>query len=233
MPAPLPNLRYERKFLAPGFSLADVLALIRRHPAAFREAYPARFVNNLYLDSPARRDYFDHVDGLANRVKTRIRWYGPLSGHIETPTLERKIKRGNVSGKVGHRLPPLYVNGGIARRDVDAALEGAGMPAILLSALRNMEPALVNSYLRHYFQSADGCFRITADFDLQFFSLRQGTGQMTLAPPPAIGVIVELKFDPEDAEHAVRVTDALPLCLLRCSKYVLGIEQLRAIQPAV
>ena len=71
-----PNLRYERKFIADRLALAEVLALVKRHPAAFREAYPARNVNNLYLDSPDLRDYRDHVNGIAHRTKTRIRWYG-------------------------------------------------------------------------------------------------------------------------------------------------------------
>ena len=78
----------------PRATLADVLAEIRQHPALFREVYPDRTVNSLYLDSPARRDYFQHVNGVANRVKTRLRWYGPLTGPVERPTLERKFKRG-------------------------------------------------------------------------------------------------------------------------------------------
>ena len=85
--------------------MAEVLALVRRHPAAFREAYPARFVNNIYLDSHGRSDYHDNIVGVANRNKTRVRWYGPLSGQIAKPVLERKLKRGLISGKLTHALP--------------------------------------------------------------------------------------------------------------------------------
>lgn len=67
------QFRYERKFVAPDSDLGEVLALVRRHPAAFGQAYPPRTVNNVYLDTPARRDYFDHVAGVGNRSKTRIR----------------------------------------------------------------------------------------------------------------------------------------------------------------
>jgi hypothetical protein len=231
MMATLPNLRCERKFLAPGRSLAEVLAVIRRHRAAFRETYPARDVNSLYLDSPGRRDYFDHVNGTANRVKTRVRWYGQLTGHIERPSLERKIKRGSVSGKTACPLPPFHVNGGIAPADLAAALDGDGMPENLRLALRCLEPALVNSYERHYFQSADGRFRLTADSNLRFFGLCQATGAMTPAVSRAVPVIIELKFAPVHAERAAPITNALPFRLARCSKYVLGIEQLRVSQP--
>jgi hypothetical protein len=46
----LPKLRYEKKFIAEGFTLPEVLARVKRHPAAFREVYPPRIVNNIYLD---------------------------------------------------------------------------------------------------------------------------------------------------------------------------------------
>jgi hypothetical protein len=226
----LPNLRYERKFLAPGLTLAEMLAIIRRHPAMFREAYPARVVNNVYLDSPSRRDYFEHIHGAADRVKTRVRWYGPLSGDIAAPALERKIKRGLVSGKSVWRMPALHVNGGFARRELETALDQAGMPGALRSALRHTEPALVNRYRRHYFQSGDARFRLTLDTDLQFFGLRGGAGALTQCPTRTDGVIVELKYSPAQAEHAARVTNALPLRLARCSKYVIGIERLLATQ---
>ena len=231
MTTPSPIWRYERKFLAPDFSLASFLAGIRRHPAMFREAYPPRVVNSLYLDSPARRDFFDHVNGAANRVKTRIRWYGPLTGQIERPTLERKIKRGLVGGKTACPLPAFHVTGGIAPADLKAALDCAGMPPNLRLALRYMEPALVNSYYRHYFQSADGRFRLTVDSSLQFFGLRQGTGSLAPVPSRAATIIIELKFDLHHAEGAAPVANALPFRLSRCSKYVLGIERLLAIQP--
>jgi hypothetical protein len=232
MNSTLLNLRYERKFLAARLSLAGVLALIRRHPAMFREAYPPRVVNNLYLDSPARRDYFDHVNGVSDRVKTRIRWYGGLSGHIERPNLERKIKRGTVGGKATCPLPAFHVNGGIAPPDLAATLDNAGLPVILRSALRFMEPVLANCYHRHYFQSADGGFRLTADSELQFFGLHPGTGAMTPVAAGDVPVIIELKFDLHRAEGAVPIANALPFRLARCSKYVLGIGRLLATEPA-
>ena len=122
-----PNPRYERKFIGDRLTLAEVLALVRRQPAAFHETYPARSVNNLYLDSLDLRDYHDHVNGIAHRTKTRIRWYGAWSGRIDTPTLERKLKHGQVSGKVSHRLPLLSMNGHLPRPDLEAAFDSANL----------------------------------------------------------------------------------------------------------
>jgi hypothetical protein len=112
---PLPEPRYERKFVIPKGRLSDMVAMVRRHPALFHEVYPPRAVNNIYLDTPALADYRAHVNGTADRLKTRIRWYGALRGEASNPSLEQKLKHGLVGRKAVHPLPPLRVNGGVAR----------------------------------------------------------------------------------------------------------------------
>jgi hypothetical protein len=207
--------RYERKFTIHGVSMAEVLAQVRRHPAAFRETYPRRTINNVYLDSPSLHDYHEHVSGSAHRVKTRIRWYGQLRGAIDHPVLEHKIKHG------------LHLNGSIDRASLAAAYDRAGLPDLVRSRLRHLQPALINRYRRHYFQSADRRFRLTVDAELDFHSANSGAGSATTTPNGGDLIILELKFDPEHAEAAEAVTNAFPFRLNRCSKYVLGIEQLR------
>ena len=224
METALSKLRYERKFVAEGFSPAVVLARVRRHPCAFREVYPPRVVNNIYLDSSSRRDYHDHINGVANRTKTRVRWYGPQFESAERPTLERKLKRGAVSGKAGHALPELSINGGCFRSLLTRNFEAADLPPVLRLALQHMEPTLSNRYRRHYFLSRDGMFRLTVDSELQFAGV-QADGRPTAFSGAASGVvIIELKFEPELAERACLVTNTLPFRLNRFSKYVAGIQ---------
>ncbi|HOX00831.1 MAG TPA: VTC domain-containing protein [Candidatus Paceibacterota bacterium] len=225
MSAPLPRPRCERKFIAQGLSLDETLALIRLHPALFRSAYPARQVNNVYLDSPALRDYLDHVHGAARRLKTRIRWYGIENGAIEIPVLERKLKSGHVSGKESHPLPPLPLDGALPTKTVDAALDGASLPSLLRAELRHLEPALVNRYERHYFLSADGRFRLTVDTRLLFFGVRPSTGSIVGLPSGNGSPVIELKFSPEHAATAAAIANALPFRMVRFSKYVLGIKR--------
>lgn len=126
--------------LADGLTLPEVLALVRRHPAVFRETYPARIVNNVYLDTPEFRDYHDHINGVAHRTKTRVRWYGSWSGCIDAPALERKLKQGHVSGKASHGLPPFWMNGYLSRSDLEAAFDGANLAALARSALHHLRP---------------------------------------------------------------------------------------------
>lgn len=222
----LPNPRYERKFVTDGLVLAEVLALVRRHPAAFREAYPPRFVNNIYLDSHGRSDYHDNIVGVANRSKTRVRWYGPPSGQIARPALERKLKHGLVSGKLTHSLPGFFLNGGALLPLLENIFDAALLPEGLRSYLHHLEPSLFNRYRRYYFVSGDGRFRLTIDTDLQFGHGSASNGLRTTLIPFAPTQILELKFGPSDAEQADRVTNSLPFRLARCSKYVLGIGRL-------
>ncbi len=220
-----PRPRYERKFIAAGLSLADTLALVRRHPALFRAAYPARQVNNLYLDSPALRSYLDHVHGTPDRFKTRIRWYGIENGPIEIPVLERKLKSGHVSGKETYPLPAIRLDGAAPPRAIEAALDNAPLPPLLRSALRHLQPVLINRYERHYFLSADARFRLTVDASLRFFGIRPSAGATVALPSPTGSPIIELKFSPDYAADAAAIASAIPFRMVRCSKYVLGIER--------
>lgn len=228
MKVPPANLRFERKFVATGSSLAEVLACVRRHPAAFRETYPERVVNNLYLDSPSRQDYHDHVNGIAHRTKTRVRWYG---AHFEAGTghtLERKLKRGQVSGKESYRLPPLALGEVRLCARLGSACATAELPPVVRAALQHLEPALFNRYWRRYFLSRDRHFRLTVDFGLQFARVLADHRPAAALSPPIPALILELKFSSDLAEYAPQLTQAIPFRLARFSKYVAGIEHLGA-----
>jgi hypothetical protein len=162
------------------------------------------------------------VNGAANRSKTRVRWYGEQFEAADRPMLERKMKRGMVSGKEAHLLPPLPMNGACTRSLLETAFDSAVFPPLLRSALRLVEPALFNRYHRHYFLSRDGKFRLTVDSHLQFagarFNCRPAIGSL----PAASTVIIEVKFEPDSAENAAGITNALPFRLARFSNYVEG-----------
>lgn len=222
MTASNPNLRYELKFIADGPGLNEVLAFVKRHPSAFHETYPARAVNNIYLDSAGRGDYHDHVNGVGHRSKTRIRWYGEPRGEIQRPTLERKIKRGVVSGKESHGLPVFCMDGGSIEALLQATISSAKLPEMLQLALRHREPSLFNRYHRHYFVSGDGRFRLTVDSGLKFAGVNPNGFSLTATPT----IVVELKFGPEFADDAGLVTNVMPFRVARFSKYVAGIERM-------
>jgi len=220
----LDHPRYERKLLPGGCSLSEVLALVRRHPALFREVYPERIINNVYLDRADLSDYFDHINGVAQRSKLRIRWYGALHGCVAAPALEHKVKDGYVMGKTSEPLPAMELNGRLDQRFLEDLRRRATISERAKFELDARHPTLVNRYSRRYFLSGDGRFRLTIDTGLQFLSPETLREQWAAEPPPGFEIVIELKFVPEAAGSAEGITSAFPFRVTRCSKYVLGIE---------
>lgn len=219
-----PSLRYERKFIPRGYALADVLAAIRRHPALFRETYQARAINNIYFDTARMGDYQDHVNGAADRVKTRIRWYGCLLGRTTRPSLEKKAKLGTVGTKHRYELPSFCFDGEKLQADLQGLFDRATLPDAVRMNMLHRQPTLVNRYHRRYFVSADRSFRLTVDTDLEFY--RAGPVARTLSSVARSGpqMIIELKYDLPAAEGAMAITSQFPFRVERCSKYVIGLQ---------
>ena len=97
--------RYERKFVISELSQQEIELIIRFHPAMFSEIYHPRWVNNIYFDSFGAQNYRDNIEGLRNRVKVRIRWYGSFLEPAKEPMLEFKFKRGILGAKKNSHYP--------------------------------------------------------------------------------------------------------------------------------
>jgi len=91
--------RYEKKFVVHGLRARDAITILKQHPAMFRELYPMRFVNNIYLDSPLLNDFYSNVNGYQLRQKVRVRWYHDLFRYVDDAILEFKLKEGEVGTK--------------------------------------------------------------------------------------------------------------------------------------
>jgi hypothetical protein len=223
MTSPPPNLRYERKFVLGRMTLADALAVVRRHPAGFSEVFPPRTVNNLYLDTPSLQAFHDHVNGVSTRAKTRVRWYGRNGAHSPS-ALELKFKQGVVGGKTTCPLAANSCGEGLSTGFVASLAGDPGLPELLRARLNHLEPALCNRYRRSYFKSMDGHFRLTVDSDLEFRRPAPGVSFSDPFPFKLGTIVLELKFDPRHEDGAQRLGQHFPARLGRCSKYVLGIQ---------
>ena len=221
------EFRHERKLLPAGYALQDVLALIHQHPAGFHEPYPPRWVNNVYLDSHGLDDFHDHVTGLAIRSKSRIRWYGDLRGSIPKPIFEQKLKRGTVSEKRSYAVPPMALNGNLDEAQLRDLLGEFETQNPLHRCLEYRHPCLINRYHRHYFLSGDGRIRLTVDSDLLFYTPDNTATALASPAPDDFAVVIELKYAPEESDYAADIANWFPCRVVRCSKYVLGIEAIR------
>jgi hypothetical protein len=73
--------RHERKYLLPGLPRQQVINLIKQHPAFFTEIYQPRIVNNIYYDTQRFEHYYANLNGVAQRLKPRLRWYSQVFPH--------------------------------------------------------------------------------------------------------------------------------------------------------
>jgi hypothetical protein len=224
--APPPLCRYERKFVFEQRDSHEVELWVKQNPALFREAYPPRWVNNLYLDSTEFLDYLANRDGVANRRKIRVRWYGAAFGPVTRPMLEFKIKTGLVGRKEAYPLPDLVADKEEGFRSFIAVLQAAELPLMVRRELAFVHPSLFNRYHRQYYVSADGVYRLTLDSSLEFYRVRACSNSLPERSPTPRLTVLELKFHDGAADAAEFITNSFPVRLTRMSKYVLGVEAL-------
>ena len=216
--------RHERKFLLNHVDEANLLRVVRAHPAHFRECYPSRQVNNLYLDTPGRDSYRETIEGVAARSKYRLRWYGELFGEIARPRFEHKLKRGLVGAKQTAPLPGFRIEPGARLPDPRRLLASVELPDALRAALLFVEPALVNRYSRRYFESGDGALHITLDREIAFRATR--CGRLGHRWHDRGTTVLELKYALDADDAAREAAQALPFRATKSSKYARGIEGL-------
>lgn len=218
------ELRHERKFLIADYSASEVEQIIKFHPACFKEIYQQRTVNNIYFDSLAYESYYRNVEGDTNRTKARIRWYGEMFGKTEKAVLEFKIKKGLLGKKDFYPLQPFLLNEDFSKQELINALSQDEIPRNIRDIMISLQPALLNSYSRKYFQSADKQFRLTIDKDQVFYRISYNKNTFLNKVEMNRAVVLELKYDVHLEEEANEISNKLPFVMTKNSKYLQGIE---------
>ncbi len=210
--------RYERKFQISGLSAIELELLVRNHPSFFYKAFPRRFVNNIYFDSPNFDNFTDNIEGSPVREKARVRWYGDSFPHIHSPVLEVKRKFGLLGFKEQTLLQSFEISSSSPVQSVlDAVKESfAGISSVT-------RPVLLNRYGRDYFISADKKFRITIDQQLTYCFIGSFKGIWRFIEPESDIIIMELKYHPSLDKEAAVVTNGFPFRVTKSSKYAKGI----------
>jgi len=220
----LENARFERKFVVENKSVQFVRQMIKVNPVGFRKVFQPRRINNIYFDSPNLNNYFDNHFGKSARTKVRIRWYGDTFGKIENPILEFKIKRALVGKKESFPLLPFELSSTITKQDLMALFRKSDLPEGVLNELKRLVPTLLNSYEREYYKSFDGKYRFTVDNGLRFYNFKSKHNNFRQFSEESHTIIVELKYDEQQADKVSMITSRLPVRLNKYSKYVRGIE---------
>ncbi len=204
-------MRYELKYHPKSLGFRHILQIIHEHPAGFTSLYPDRIINNVYFDSPDLQCFYQSVNGVATRKKYRLRWYGEDWSFAENPVLETKIKLNHLGEKV---LRPWH---SFALDNIEEEIEAMKDASFLPKGFVRIS---TNRYIRSYFGSAEGLFRITIDRTLRFGSFLTG---FSVPDIPENQLVIELKYDEKHQEDAEWIQQYIPFQRIRFSKYAQGI----------
>jgi SPX domain protein involved in polyphosphate accumulation len=216
------DYRCERKFQIDALDPLQVINLVKLHPSVFVVPFPPRYINNIYLDTKDMTYYHENVIGSKDRRKARIRWYSDLFGDINKPILEYKIKDGFVGTKEYHDFPPFLLDESFDIRYFWEKLDSVS--AEVRYYIRELDPVLINRYLRNYYVTRDGKFRLTIDRGLSYYNIRPHSNNFKQRFLDHQNIIVEIKYDKELDDKAGRVAGYFPFTLTKSSKYVQGID---------
>ena len=219
-------LRYERKLRFPGVEAEWLMMLVRRHPAQLFESYPTRYVNNLYFDTVLGSYLMYHVDGVSDRKKLRIRWYGDLEATQKEPRLEVKSKQGWLIEKRGFAIGDADLNTWLAG-GLRGSLRGSGVPEAIGDLALTLRPSLLNRYRRRYYETWDHRVRVTIDSELRFFDVDPSATRREGHPDPT--AVVEIKYGVDAAQEGAWIASQFPFSLDKNSKYVSGMRFLHHV----
>ena len=220
------NIRFERKFLFENCHAQDIIQSVYRNSYCFQEIFHKRKVNNIYFDDSNYSFYKQNVEGVANRKKLRLRWYGEDTHSIENPTIEIKKKMGEAGDKDSFRLKGVFFDlNDQNTNDVHRQLVGKTKKNLAVhEALKKLHPTLINTYERRYFLSFCGRYRITVDYNQAFYNPNYsvlGNSQRKIKD-----IVLELKYAVADDDEARQVSQQIKTRLSKNSKYVNGINLL-------
>ena len=210
--------RFEKKIFLENKYIDAYQNLIKNVNLNFRKTYPERKINNIYFDNEELDFLFENIEGLSNRKKIRIRWYGECFGNINA-NLEYKIKNGNVGYK------EIF-------KDIKFNLSEGSKLKYFLNKKKNskisrklelFQPILFNRYTRNYYETPNHDIRITIDEDIYSKRLFSNSRISYKKKDKSDIVILEIKYSNNmDIETINNYLD-FKFQVHKHSKYVYGV----------
>jgi SPX domain protein involved in polyphosphate accumulation len=188
------DFRNEVKYTHLNTSRESLVQKINKSRYIFKEIHHKRWINNIYFDSRWLDLYITSVEGVSDRTKVRMRWYGDGYGEI-FPVIEFKMKRGYKNIKSSYKVGKICINKGDHKKDiVSKILKSEILPYEIKEVFKNLIPVLRNRYYRSYHISSDNKHRITIDSNLCFVSLLKSQKMIDNFKCADHLLILELKF---------------------------------------
>jgi len=206
-----PVIKPYRNELKYTFSNSEYYLILRKlGKLNFHKYHDFNYVNNVYFDN--ENTFFnDNIEGLSDRIKCRIRWYGRNNTN-NLINLELKIKKGKVGKKVVYKLRTkdfkdiLSIKKEISKISLKNNLQ-----------IHQLNPNVQNQYFREYFINKG--IRMTLDTKIIYSNYTVINSPIYKADKN----VLELKFDIDSNPDLSFISD-LNLKLERNSKYINGLN---------
>tara|TARA_Y100000589_G_scaffold123435_1_gene117812 strand:- start:2920 stop:3618 length:699 start_codon:yes stop_codon:yes gene_type:complete len=213
------DYRYERKFIVPPHMETIVPSIICTVLPEFLEIYTERRINSIYFDT-GNFDYaLNHINGFQKRRKVRIRYYGKYD-NAQSPSLESKIRDGLLGYKLKTKLNDFGIN--TFSESIINLLPSGEIRRQLNNEFVDLSPKVFITYLRSYYLSICGNFRITFDRSIDYYSLLDSN---YLIPQNKNFInekhcVIELKYNLENDSSASDISKHFNFRLTNNSKYI-------------
>ena len=207
--------RFERKWI---FKSNDYLALINsliRSNLFFKKHYPKRRVNSIYFDTSNYVSIRQNLDGVSNKKKIRIRWYGEQKKLIK-PVLEIKSKKGSETKKESFKINELN---DLKFPDLKNLKIIKDIVNLKTNSKKTIHPILTTNYDREYFISDNGKIRATIDYNLKSVYLKN-LSQLDIVKNFSLACILELKYSTKLDQYVRKNLKNITLRLSKNSKFV-------------
>ena len=218
--------RFEKKLVFRDPIYFDMIMSSLKVQGRWTSTFPPRIINNIYFDSPNLENYWANIDGIANRQKIRIRWYGDFNKPMTNPKLEMKKKHGQLGRKFACSIPSFNIFDINWPRYASELFE-LGIDNQIKTSLSKSYPSLVNSYKRNYYTILNNRIRITVDEDLVFFRTNSSLAISKFAIKEAKKIVVEFKFPQEASQLLIELLRDIPIRFAKHSKYIVGMQLTR------
>jgi hypothetical protein len=215
------SARYEIKIPIYDLPVHQIKRWVNLHPVAFRQTFPPRKVNNIYFDTPDNQSFQEHLDGVYERHKLRVRWYGSKVKFVQSQ-LEIKKRYGDLGKKFIHPVDVEIDLQHLSWPEISKRIQ-INLPPGLSELIAASRPVMINSYHREYFQTANAAIRLTIDYQHHSFDQRFSSIPNCSFREPFHDVsIIEIKAPSQAYKSAIQILAHFPLRANQFSKFIDG-----------
>jgi len=207
--------RFERKWIFNSNNHIALINTIIRSDLFFREQYVARDVNSIYFDTKNYLSIRQNLDGISEKKKIRIRWYGD-NNIICNPSVEIKSKKGFETKKETILINEIDGCKIYDYRNLELISKKLNL---LLKSKKTIYPILTTNYTREYFISLNGKIRATIDYNLKSNFLKN-LSQIEIVKNFKNICILELKYPTSLDRYVRKNIQNISLRLTKNSKFI-------------